>query len=292
MPPRPSPGPLDRPRPAGPRSARRPASAAGRRPARPPWRTAGGGSLAIAFRQIVSRSRGTRSLSYRGGFGSSWRTWCSSIRALPRNGQLAGQQLGRGSRPGCRRRCGHRRCGPRRGPARGSCRRACPAPGRRVVIVISPASRLARPKSITTGVPSRPEHDVRGLHVAVDDACRWACSSASATAAISRGGLAERRRPAVRRSVQRHALDEVADQVRDAVLLADLVHRHDRRVAQLGRGPRLAEEAIAAPGRRAGCPRGEPLISLPFLALSFGKDVDRDGVTTQGGTPWLGFACS
>ena len=44
------------------------------------------GSLAIAFRQIVSRSRGMWSLRRRGGRGSSWITCPSSMRVWPRKG--------------------------------------------------------------------------------------------------------------------------------------------------------------------------------------------------------------
>ncbi len=54
-------------------SARRPDSAGGRQPVPDRSRT-GAGDLAIAFRQIVSRSRGILSLSCRGGRGSSSRT--------------------------------------------------------------------------------------------------------------------------------------------------------------------------------------------------------------------------
>ena len=63
---------------AGPGSACAPGTGAGRRPVPAPWRNADSGSLAIAFRTIVSRSAGTAGLKRRSGRGSSTAIWRSS----------------------------------------------------------------------------------------------------------------------------------------------------------------------------------------------------------------------
>ena len=54
-------------------------------------------------------------------------------------------------------------CGPRRRPARATCRPACPSTWPSIVMVTSPASRLARPKSITCGRPSASSMMFEGL---------------------------------------------------------------------------------------------------------------------------------
>ena len=88
--------------------------------------------------------------------------------------------------------------------------------------------------------------------------CSWAYCRASATAAISSAASRSGGRPARQQVGQGHALDELADQVGHAVVLADLVDRHDRRVPQLGHAAGLAEEAVAVLVGRPGCRRGGP----------------------------------
>lgn len=58
------------------------------------------------------------------------------------------------------------------------------------------------------------------------------------------GGFAKSRRFGREIIRQRRAFDVLADQKRQAVDLADFMHRHDRRVLELGKRPRFALKAI------------------------------------------------
>ena len=88
------------------------------------------------------------------------------------------------------------------------------------------------------------DHDVRGLDVAVDDAAPVGVLQRIGHLGNQTGRLT-RGRPTARQEVrQGQAPDEVADQIGQALMLANLVHRHDPRVAQLRDTAGLAQEAI------------------------------------------------
>jgi hypothetical protein len=98
------------------------------------------------------------------------------------------------------------------------------------------------------------DHDVRGLHVAVDDAALVRVLQGVGNGHDQLGRLAERQLPRREQVRQRHPLDEVAHQVRQAVGLADLVDGHHRGVPELCHAAGLAQEAVEVgrPGEVAG----------------------------------------
>ncbi len=75
---------------------------------------------------------------------------------------------------------------------------------------------------------------------------------------------------------QRHAADEVADQVRQAILLADLVDADDRRMPQLGDAASLAQESVQGgwSGQVAGSGHldGDHAIQLRIAGLEEGAE--------------------
>ena len=138
-------------------------------------------------------------------------------------------------------------------------------------MVTSPASRLARPKSIRNGRSVLGHHDVRRLDVAVDHALLVGVLQSVGEAGDQLGRLAEARPAGGQQVGQRHALDEVADEVGGAVVLADLVDRDDRRMAQLGGAAGLAQESIQLLAARrpagAGDLEGDDAIQLRVAGL-------------------------
>ena len=85
--------------------------------------------------------------------------WNSAGRSAARRGSRPGVDVHRGGRaPSCRP------------PAPGPCSAGVPRMAPVCVRPLSPSSRLARPKSVTCGWPSRVEQDVGRLEVAVEDA--------------------------------------------------------------------------------------------------------------------------
>src|SRR5437899_2797497 len=77
-----------------------------------------------------------------------------------------------------------------------------------MVMVISPASRLAKPKSITTGAPSG-RHDVRRLDVAMHHALLVGIVQGLRHVGDQLGGLARRGPSRGEEIGERHAVDEI-----------------------------------------------------------------------------------
>ena len=129
------------------------------------------GSFSRHFRQIVSRSRSTRRLSRDGRL----------RRPLPHLLQRLQHRVAPERRPAGQQRVedrpqavdvGRRRDRPPAGPTACSGAMYCgvPTTAPESVSSPSPSIRLASPKSVTCGRPSRVEQDVRRLEVAVQDA--------------------------------------------------------------------------------------------------------------------------
>ena len=93
------------------------------------------------------------------------------------------------------------------------------------------------------------DHDVVGLHVAVDDALRMRVGESPADVAQDLSELRRRHRPASSDAVaERLAVDERHDEEHDVV---DVVHgkdRNDVRVRQFGGGARFVQEALLERG--------------------------------------------
>ena len=109
----------------------------------------------------------------------------------------------------------------------------------------SSSSRLARPKSVILGVPSRRQQDVGRLEVAVDDAAAGgrACMARASVSTRAGRALARRLRRAGELLRQAAAVDELQGEEGPAVVLADLVDLHDVGVLQAGDGLGLGAEA-------------------------------------------------
>ena len=201
------------------------------------------GDLAIAFRQIVSRSRGILSLSWRGGRGSSSITCMISIRRLPRNGPLAGEQLVEHDARAVN-------VGPDVDPVRLAARLLGRHVGRRAqhlpvlghdgFLGLALGQAEVHQVRLALGI----EQDVGGLDVAVDHAVAVGTVEGVANGRDQFRRFAERDRSAgFERAAQRRALDEFLDQVERAVLgLTGLVDRDDAGVLELGCAARFSQE--------------------------------------------------
>ena len=188
-----------------PGSAHRRGTAAGRRPAPRPRRTACAGSFCRHFSAIVSRSRGTPRHQPRRRHRLGRLDLLERLQdRRPPERRAAGQQLVQ-DRPqrvdvGERADLPGLPLGLLRGHVAG---RAQDRLGR--VRPDSASRLLARPKSVTLGVPSAASRTLRRLQVAVDDPRRCASAtpraSASTSAAARRAGqgVPSRRRPGCRR---------------------------------------------------------------------------------------------
>ena len=113
---------------------------------------------------------------------------------------------------------------------------------------------LARPKSRILMRSSAGDEDVLRLEVAMDDAVRVRGRQAVGDEGRDLDGLLPRQPPACQPPPERLALQELGDQVPDAVVGPDVVDREDVRVGQRGDGARLAlkpRERVGSPARLA-----------------------------------------
>ena len=89
------------------------------------------------------------------------------------------------------------------------------------------------------------KHHVRWLDITMDHSQAVRIVECVRHLGCQSRGLAKRELAAGEPLGQVHSDDEIADDEWDTLLFADLVHGHDRRVAELGGTPRLAEKACA-----------------------------------------------
>jgi hypothetical protein len=88
------------------------------------------------------------------------------------------------------------------------------------------------------------EDDVGGLYITVDHSHCMGIVQSVGHPRDQLGGLASLDAMGLEMFGQRRAPDEVGDEVGEIIVAADLVHRHDAGVSQLGGGARLAYEAL------------------------------------------------
>ncbi len=105
------------------------------------------------------------------------------------------------------------------------------------------------------------EDDIGGLHVAVNRELGMRVSERVGDGGDNRHSLLPRGRVVFQPVRQILAVEIVGDDEDLAVLRADVVHRHDSRVAQPGKPPRLLQQTVGLGGRSLG---------------AAAKDLDRD----------------
>ena len=139
------------------------------------------------------------------------------------------------------------------------------------------------------------EHDVAGLQIAMHDA--GAMRRVERLGDLNRDGqrLVDRQRAAFEPGRQRLAVDQLHDEKRHALVLADVVERADVRVRQARDRPRLALEPLAELGVGGQCCRQdldrdgaiEPRVARPIdLAHPAGAEQRHDLVRSQPRSGW------
>ena len=130
-------------------------------------------------------------------------------------------------------------------------RRAEHDPGRRVWFWSCSSIRLARPKSVSLGVPSAVSRTLAGLRSRWMMCCSWAWWTARASSSTRRGGLRRDLRRPLELLLQAAAFQVLQGEIGLTGMFADLKDLHDVRMTQPGHRLGLDAEPIQ---RRRGRP--------------------------------------